>query len=81
VIASFIVAKPAYTLRWFTMIGAADRDDGAECGAALVGKRLDVEEGKRLTALGKLRVIDHKADTVNGVIVPGLVEIRVAEVK
>jgi hypothetical protein len=80
VVASFIVGKPAYSLRGFTMVGAADRDDGAERGAVLVGKRLDVEEGKRLTVVGKLLVIDHAADRVNGIHVPGWVEIRVEEV-
>ena len=81
VVASFIAAKPAYTLRGFTMLGAAVRDDGVERGAVLKGTRLDVEEGKRLTVVGRLRVIEHQTDTVNSVIVPAWVEVRVQEVR
>ncbi len=47
---SFIVAKPMYTFLGRTMVGAADRDDGAERGAVLLGRRLDVKEGERLTS-------------------------------
>jgi hypothetical protein len=61
------VAK--YTLIGRTMVGAADRDDHAERGTLLLGKRLDVKLGERLTVRGTLRVIQHKADVVNGVIV------------
>jgi hypothetical protein len=49
----------------------------AESGAVLKnGKRLDVEEGKRLVVLGKLRAIDPRADTVAELVVPGWVETR-----
>src|SRR5438552_2247673 len=40
VAATFLVAKPNYTLMGFTMIGAADRDDDAERAAVLRGNRL-----------------------------------------
>ncbi len=76
---SFVVAKPLYTFLGRTMVGAADRDDGAERGAVLLGRRLDVKEGERLTVCGKLRVIEHRGDVVAGVIVPGWVEVRVVE--
>lgn len=45
---AFIVAKPVYTMNGYTVVGAADRDDGAERVAVLLGRRLDVREGMRL---------------------------------
>jgi len=63
------------------MAGPADRDDDVERGAVLLGKRLDVKEGERLVVRGTLRVIHHKGDVVNGVIVPAWFEVRVTEVK
>lgn len=78
---SFLVAKPPYTLLGRTMVGAADRDDETERGVVLLGKRLDVEIGKRLTIHGRLHLIHHRGDVVNGVIVPPWWEVRVAEVK
>ncbi len=78
---SFVVAKPLYTFLGRTMVGAADRDDGAEREAVLIGRRLDVVEGERLTVRGKLRVIEHRGDVVNRVIVPVWSEVRVEEVK
>ncbi len=76
---SFVVAKPVYTFLGRTMVGAADRDDGAERGAVLLSRRLDVKEGERLTVRGKLRVIRHRGDVVNGVSVPAWLELRVEE--
>ena len=80
--ATFLVAKPSYTWRdgnggVLTILGAADRDDGAERGAVLKGNRLDIAEGKRVTLVGVLRVIDHPPDVVNRVLVPEWTEIRV----
>ena len=43
----------------------------------LKGKRLEPREGERVRVLGVLRVIDPKADRVNGALVPGWVEVRV----
>ena len=77
VVASFLVAKPNYTLRGRTILGAADRDDGAERGAVLEGRRFDIGEGERVTMVGMLRVIDHPPCVVNRQFVPGWVEIRV----
>ena len=77
VVASFVVAKPAFTFRGRTVLGAADRDDGAERVALLPGRRFDVREGGHLAAVGVLRVIDHKLGTVAGVLVAGWTEIRV----
>src|SRR5437773_2066781 len=79
VAANFLVAKPSYTLRGFTMLGAADRDDGAERGAVLRGNRLDIQEGKRVTVIGVLRMLDHPPGVVNRVFVLGWVEIRVRQ--
>ncbi|WP_439631441.1 hypothetical protein [Gemmata sp.] len=76
---TFIVAKPVYTLNGFTIVGAADRDDGAERVAVLVGRRLDVKEGGRIVVAGRLRVIRHRGDGVAGVVVPAWDEIRVSE--
>src|SRR4051812_35885224 len=67
---SFILAKPAITLLGRTMVGPADRGDDVEWGAVLLGKRYDVKEGERLVVRGVLRVIQHRGDVVNGVIVP-----------
>ncbi|MCE9564426.1 MAG: hypothetical protein K8U57_20505 [Planctomycetes bacterium] len=78
---SFVVAKPSYTFLGRTMVGPADRDDDVERGAVLLGKRLDVKEGERLVVRGVLRVIQHKGDVVNGVIVPAWFEVRVTEVR
>jgi hypothetical protein len=76
---TFLVAKPSYTWRGLTIVGAADRPDGAERGAHLAGWRYDLEEGKRLTVPGRLRVIDHAPAFVNGQLVPAWVEVRVEE--
>ncbi|MCE9564441.1 MAG: hypothetical protein K8U57_20580 [Planctomycetes bacterium] len=78
---SFIVGRPTYTLLGRTMAGTVDRDDDVERGAVLLGKRLDVKEGERVTVRGTLRVIQHKADVVNGAIVPAWYEVRVTEVR
>lgn len=77
---TFIVAKPVYTLNGFTVVGAADRDDGAERVAVLAGRRLDVKEGARLVVAGRLRVIRHRGDVVNGQAVPAWDEVRVVRV-
>ena len=79
VVASFLNVAPAYTLLGRTVIGPANRDDGAERSAVLRGKRLDIDEGKRVEVVGVLKVIDHGAAAVNGVIVPAWVELRVEE--
>ena len=79
VVASFIVAKPLDAYPRLTSVGAADRDDGAERGAILRGRRLDVKEGQRLNVVGRFRVIDHKAAVVGTVFVPAWVEVRVSE--
>ena len=77
VVATFLVAKPTYTWRNRTILGAADRDDGAERTAMLRGKRLDIDEGQRVNVVGTLRVIDHGHATVGGEFVPGWTELRV----
>ena len=79
VVASFLVAKPNYTLRSQTMIGAADHEDGVERGAVLKGNRLDIEMGLQTHVIGRLRVIDHPPALVNGRFVPAWVEIRVEQ--
>lgn len=43
----------------------------------MLGRRLEVRGGERLVVRGKLRVIEHRGDVVNGVNVPGWVEVRV----
>lgn len=53
--------------------------DGAERGAILMGKRFDIEEGKRITVTGTLRVIDWPAYYVEGKLVQGWTGITVVE--
>lgn len=79
VTASVLVQKPVYTLLGRTMVGAADRDDGAERGAVLLGRRLDVKEGERVTVRGRLRLLRHAPDMVNGTAVAAWWEVRVEE--
>lgn len=79
VAASFLVAKPNDIVLGRTVIGAADRDDGAERIALLKGKRLDKEVGQRVTVIGKLRVIDHPPYFAGRELVPRWLEIRVEE--
>ncbi len=79
VVANFIVAKPSYTWKGRTVLGAADRDDGAERGAVLKGNRLDIAEGSRVTIVGKLRVLEHPASFVGRVFVPAWTEIRIEQ--
>jgi hypothetical protein len=69
VVASFRIAKPAGVLLGRTVVGAAERDDNAERTAVLMGKRLDLDVGRRVAVMGVLRVIDHKPDVVGGVLV------------
>ncbi|VTT98984.1 unnamed protein product [Gemmataceae bacterium] len=76
---SLLVQKPPYTLLGRTMVGTADRDDGAERGAVLLGRRPDVREGERVTVRGRLRLLRHAPDTVNGAAVPSWWEVRVEE--
>ena len=45
----------------------------------LRGRRFDMDGGKRVKVVGKLRVIGHPAAVVNGVLVPASVELRVSE--
>ena len=62
-----------------TSLGAADRDDGAERGAILRGRRWDVDEGKRVEVVGVLRVRDWPPAFVGPVFVPGWVDVCVEE--
>lgn len=75
---SFGADAPPYTVGEFTVCGPADRGDGIERVVMLRGADRDVE-GKWLSVVGTLRVIDHPAAVVNGVAVPGWTEIRLEE--
>jgi len=79
VAATFLNTAPLYTLVGRTVVGTADREDGAVRTAVLRGKRLDVEVGRRVGVVGVLRVIDHAPYFVGMVFVPGWVELRVEE--
>jgi hypothetical protein len=76
---SLLVAKPSYTWAGRTVIGAADTGDGTERSAVLRGHRHGVEEGKRFTVRGTLRVIEHPAAFVGNEFVPPWTEVRVVE--
>src|SRR5262245_15863552 len=78
---TFIVAKPTYTWKGRTIIGAADQPDDVERGADLKGERYDVKEGKLITVTGKLRFIHHPPAFVGVVLVEAWYEIRVEEGK
>lgn len=79
VTASFIVGKPSYTLKGFTVLGANDREEWAERGAVLKGNHLNIDMGERVKVIGILRVIDHPPSFVNRQLVPAWVEIRVQQ--
>jgi hypothetical protein len=84
VVASFISVKP-FDLhrdrqgRDWTIIGAADRDDDAERGAVLRGRRFDLDGGERVKVVGVLEVFDHPPAVVGTLLVPAWVEVRVGE--
>ena len=78
-IATFLATKPPHSYRDRTSLGAADRDDGAERGAVLRGRRLDIDEGNRVEVVGVIRVIDHKPAVVGTVFVPAWVDVSVME--
>jgi hypothetical protein len=78
VLVSLVVAKPSYTLVGSTVIGAADRDDGAERTAVLRGNHLDIV-GDRVVVVGVVRVIEHGPYVVNQVLVERWVELRVEQ--
>jgi hypothetical protein len=83
--ASFLSAKPMDLRQdrrgqWWTVLGAADRDDDVERGAFVRGRRFDLDGGKRVNVVGVLRVIDHPPGFVGAVFVPAWVELRVSGV-
>jgi len=85
-VASFVNGSPSHPWKNVTAVGPenredgpADREDGAVRTAVLRGRRLDVEEGRRVGVVGVLRVIDHAPCFVGPVFVPGWVEVRVEE--
>jgi hypothetical protein len=63
----------------YTMVGGYEKDDGVSRAVRLRGERHDIDPGDVVTADGVLRVIEHDAATVNGVLVPGWIEIRVEQ--
>jgi hypothetical protein len=81
VVAEFVTGRPIMTWNNVTVIGAADRDDGAERTAVLKGNRLDLDMGERVRVVGVLKVYDRKADTVGGVFVPAWVEVRIRQAR
>lgn len=79
----FRVGRPAYTWRGplRTVTGPAEVEgDDQERTAVLRGDRVaDLREGKRVRAVGTVRVIRHAAAQVNGVVVPEWEEVRFEE--
>lgn len=62
-----------------TVAACHERPDGISRHAHLAGERHDIGVGDVLTVSGVLRVIRHRDATVNGVFVPGWVEVRVGQ--
>jgi hypothetical protein len=79
VVASFVNGAPPWTLAGRTVIGPANRDDGAERIAILRGNRLDIDTGDLITFVGVIRVIDHPPAFVGAALVPAWTEVRVEE--
>lgn len=84
VVITFSPGCPAYTwevsgaLRTFT--GPVELDDGLVRGVMLRGNQLGrLRDGKRMKAVGTVRVIHHKEAAVNGVLVPAWDEVRFEE--
>ena len=82
VVATLTATGEGYTHRLrgklVTVLGVAGREDDA-AGVLLKGNRLDIREGDVLEVRGVLKVIDHEAATVEGVIVPAWSEVVVEE--
>jgi hypothetical protein len=77
VLATFLIGKPCDRVRDMNVVGAADLTDGVERVAYIRGERPKADGGERLTLIGHLRVVEHKAGFVAGQFVPGWFEIRV----
>ncbi|HJZ56311.1 MAG TPA: hypothetical protein VKE74_15200 [Gemmataceae bacterium] len=78
---SFTTGKPSYALNGVTVTGPTDQENDGEDvsrGVILRGEQI-IDLGARVEVVGQLRVIDHPARIVNGVPVPGWVEVRVEE--
>lgn len=75
---SVLVAAPPYTWNNTTVVGGAGQPDQVE-RVVVKGKRLDVGMGKRVVVRAAVRVAEHRAAVVNGVFVPGWVEVRAEE--
>ena len=73
------IGTPPMAYENVTTVGPDDQGDDVERNVYLKGKRYDVDVGDTITVRGTLRVIRHDAATVNGVLVPEWVEIRVDE--
>jgi hypothetical protein len=79
VIASLIAGKPPWKFMGSTIIGTADTPDGSERIPIQIGKWPDVKEGRRVTVVGVLRVIEHPVRRIGREVVPPWVEIRVEQ--
>jgi hypothetical protein len=84
VMVRFTVAAPAYT--WSegkkvrTIVGPADRNNGAEWSVVLKGNRLhDTDDGAKLTVTGRLKVIRHPPATAGTRTFNGFTEVRIEE--
>ncbi|HJZ59909.1 MAG TPA: hypothetical protein VKE74_33515 [Gemmataceae bacterium] len=78
---SFVTGKPSYALNGVTVTGPADQENVGEDvsrGVVLRGEQI-IDPGGRVEVVGLLRVIDQAPRIVNGVPVPGWVDVRVEQ--
>src|SRR5262249_16672220 len=78
---NFVTGCPSYSINGLTAIGPGDQEhEGGEVsrGVVLKGDRV-TDPGGRGTGVGQLLVIDHALRIVNGIPVPGWVEVRVEQ--
>ena len=83
VVVTFKVGAPAYTwgegAKLVTVVGPGEVDEH-ERAVTLRGDRLrQMDMGRKVTASGRMQVIDHPAAVVAGIDVPAWTELRVEE--
>ncbi|HJZ54386.1 MAG TPA: hypothetical protein VKE74_05485 [Gemmataceae bacterium] len=78
-VTSFTTGEPSDAPSGLTATGPGEQPgdgDDVSRGVVLRGETI-IDPGERVTVVGQLRVIDHPARIVNGMLVPGWVDVRV----